>query len=115
MKVLISVALTMLLSTASFAKGVGSIKVNENLDAKKQHVALALEVDEAIVGPMAYHSYSAIGDNKLGGDGFTFKTSHQLDFDIKKFTLSPGASLYYVSEAKKSEKEVFVKLGYQLW
>lgn len=114
MKSLIMLVLSLVLTTSVFAKGVGSVKVNENFKAKKQHITMALEIDEALIGPLAYHSYSALGDNKIG-DGFTFLTSHQFDIAIKKVVLSPGVSLKYVSELKKADREAFIKVSYLLW
>lgn len=114
MKLLITTVLFALLSTTAFAKGVASLKVKENLDAKKEQIALGLTIDESVVGPLSYHSYTGIaaGEKKGGSD---FLTSHQLDCEIKKFILSPGAQLNYTVDGKNFDKIVFVKLGYQLW
>ncbi len=113
----LSIALFTSLPEAS-ASGKITLQNNFFENGQKYRPMIGLGIYEPMFGGLvALNSWSGYGNQPFdfNPDANWMTTKNQLDFHIKRFTISPGFQWSYVLPYEEERSWVFLKVDYKLW
>lgn len=107
----------------AFAKGYISYENRYFQDTGNNRPVIGFGIYEKLLssGKVAYNGWSGYGQPDTMLPEFEninwLVTRHQLDFQIKDFTISPGFQLNWVDLPQQNLKQeaVYVRVAYKLW
>lgn len=121
MRFLVSVvALVFAMIFAEGAHASGKITLQNNLfkGGKEYRPMLGLAIYEPFFGgSLAFNSWTGYGNQPfdLSPDVNWFTTKNQIDFYLKRMTISPGFQYSFVDPYGEERSWVYLKLDYKLW
>lgn len=113
-------AVSLILAFAMNAEASGKLTLQNNFynQGKDYRPMIGLGIYEPIFGGgVAFNSWTGYGNQPfdLNPDTQWFTTKNQIDFHMKRLTVSPGFQWSYVWPYNEERNWFYVKLDYKLW